>query len=413
MPDDDFTAADDSEEVPLEDEDLDPAGVPDRAAQALHSADFAASIRRAHNRGDDRPRPRPVPASQVAVASDARSAEADSARDEADPELSARAAAAPDGAEESDFAELDRPAAPASGIRAAVSFGRRLAAAAVDATVSGVVIAFFVLLGEVAWVASAGRVSPPLEALVLLYVLLGWFQAFVLDGLFGATLGKRLFGLRVFRSWGARAGAFTALSRRVVFDLVALFLVVLSFYAMLRRQGLVDGGSDRLPGAGDAFVFFTLLGCLLMFVFGLRQLDPRRRLPHDWLTRTVVVAAPTVAEPAGESVVTHVKPRPRLTGPPEPEVVPDFLRPPGEREADPVERPPRPRVVRDSGVGVSSPPPQPPGLFERLVARYGFAITDETPADAAAGSALAESLPAPLRWLDRLVSALVARFPRV
>ena len=175
-----------------------PAGVPDRAAQALHSADFAASIRRAHNRGDDRPRPRPVPASQVAVASDAPPAQADPARDEADPELSARAAAAPDGAEESDFAELDRPAAPASGIRAPVSFGRRLAAAVVDAAVSGVVLAFFVLLGEVAWVASAGRVSPPIEALVLVYVLLGWLQAFLLDGLFGATLGKRLFGLRPF-----------------------------------------------------------------------------------------------------------------------------------------------------------------------------------------------------------------------
>ena len=150
-----------------------------------------------------------------------------------------------------------------------------------------------------------------------------------------------------------------------------------------------------------------------MFVFGLRQLDPRRRLPHDWLTRTVVVSAPAVAEPAGESVVTHVKPRPRLTGPPEPEVVPDFLRPPGEREADPVERPPRPRVVRDSSSDLPSPTPRPSGLFERLVARYGFAVADETPADQAVGSAPVELLPAPLRWLDRVVSAVLARFPSV
>ena len=416
MADDEFTSADDSEEVPLDtDEDLDPGGVPDRAAQALHSADLAASIRRAHNRVDDRPRPRPVPASQVAVAPDESSGEPDPSREEADPDPSAVPSVPSAADEESDFAELDRPAPPPTGIRAPVHFGRRLAAAAVDAALSGIVIAFFLLLSEVAWVASGGRVSPSVELVFALYVVLGWFQALVLDGLLGATLGKRLFGLRVMRSWGARAGAPTVLARRVVFDLNALFLVVLAFYAMLRRQGLVQGGADRLPGAGDAFVFFALLGCLLMFVLGLRQLDPRRRLPHDWLTRTVVVAAPPpVSEPAAGAVVTRVKPRPRMTGPPEPEVVPDFLRPPGEQETEPVERPPRPRVVRDQGSDVPLHPSAPGGgLVERLVARYGFAATDGTPADQAGSSASLAPPPAPFRWLDRVVSRLVGRLPRI
>ncbi|WP_345363847.1 RDD family protein [Actinoallomurus liliacearum] len=108
----------------------------------------------------------------------------------------------------------ERMGLPREGTGAVAGYGRRLGALVID---------WLIALAIAAALAGALHVGPQTRSLLTLLVF--GVMAWLLTGLVGTTLGKRLCGLRVVRLDGRPVGPFWALVRTVLLVLVVPALI--------------------------------------------------------------------------------------------------------------------------------------------------------------------------------------------
>lgn len=199
-------------------------------------------------------------------------------------------------------AELDRPdedpAEAARAVAAPVRAGhleapvwRRLLAVLVDAACSAAPVAVAAGVSELLWLRSQGAVSVPLSALAALFVLAGWTHTLAGEAFAGgATLGKRVAGLRVVDPGGGHPSAGRVVLRRFGLDVLLFVLVALALWFTMVRQhgGLVDGAVVAFA-LSDFLVFAAFLVNLVVVLLFARHLDPQGRFPHDRLAGLYVV----------------------------------------------------------------------------------------------------------------------------
>ncbi len=253
-----------------------------------------------------------------------------------------------------ELADLDRPPEPAPRAAAAeppsgrASVARRALASLVDGAAALAVVAFVALVAEVVRIRTAGGVTVLPAVLAVAWVAVGWAVVLVGDGVFGATLGRRVFGVRLVRPDGAPAGWWRPLVRRAAVDLRAALVLGLAFALTLRRQG-VPADALLPPSAADAGVFAAFAAILAAMLLLLGRAGPRRAALADAVSGTVAAVAPPreAARPAvSVSRVVRAALRRRVRERRRAPVVPDYLRLPGDPDDEADERPPRPRVLR-------------------------------------------------------------------
>jgi uncharacterized RDD family membrane protein YckC len=145
-------------------------------------------------------------------------------------------------------------------------------------------------------VQGAGLAVPVLALWFVVSNTAGVAYSVVLHGMFGQTIGKRLFGIRVYDVSGSKLSMRQAAMRDCFPIATTALTMVIAFPVVARGRNPFDAAHLSRPGA-SLWLWISVAWLVLELISMLT--NPYRRALHDFIAHSVVIRVPRAKRRSG------------------------------------------------------------------------------------------------------------------